>query len=82
MKWDDWKKYLVELIGTLALVLIGCGSAVIAGEHIGFQGISFAFGLTVLAMVYAIGPISGCHINRSEERRVGKECRSRWSPYH
>lgn len=63
MKWDDWKKYLVELIGTLALVLIGCGSAVIAGEHIGFQGISFAFGLTVLAMVYAIGPISGCHIN-------------------
>jgi aquaporin Z len=45
------------------LVLIGCGSAVIAGGHIGFAGISFAFGLTVLAMVYAIGPISGCHIN-------------------
>ena len=57
------KKYLAELIGTLALVLVGCGSAVIAGNHIGFTGISFAFGLTVLVMVYAIGNISGCHIN-------------------
>ncbi len=57
------KKYSAELIGTLALVLIGCGSAVIAGEFIGFYGIAFAFGLTVLAMVYAIGNISGCHIN-------------------
>jgi len=57
------KKYLAELIGTLALVLIGCGSAVIAGQYIGFAGIAFAFGLIVLAMVYAIGNISGCHIN-------------------
>jgi aquaporin Z len=57
------KKYIAELIGTLALVLIGCGSAVIAGKFIGFSGIAFAFGLTVLAMVYAIGNISGCHIN-------------------
>src|SRR4030042_4409763 len=57
------KKYTAELIGTLALGLIGCGSAVIAGNHIGFAGISFAFCLTVLAMVYAIGNISGCHIN-------------------
>jgi len=63
MKWEDWKKYLLELLGTLSLVLIGCGSAVIAGQYIGFQGISLAFGLTVLAMVYAIGPITGCHIN-------------------
>jgi aquaporin Z len=50
----DWKKYLAELLGTAALVLVGCGSAVIAGSHIGFMGIAFAFGLTVLAMVYAI----------------------------
>ena len=57
------KKYVAELIGTFALVLIGCGSAVIAGRYIGFLGISFAFGLTVLVMVYAIGNISGCHIN-------------------
>jgi aquaporin Z len=57
------KKYWAELIGTFALVLIGCGSAVIAGKYIGFMGISFAFGLTVLVMVYAIGNISGCHIN-------------------
>lgn len=57
------KKYMAELIGTFVLVLIGCGSAVIAGKAIGFAGISFAFGLAVLAMVYAIGSISGCHIN-------------------
>lgn len=57
------KKYLAELIGTFVLVLMGCGSAVIAGPHIGFMGISFAFGLSVLIMVYSIGPISGCHIN-------------------
>jgi aquaporin Z len=57
------KKYWAELIGTFALVLIGCGAAVIAGKYIGFLGISFAFGLTVLAMCYAIGSISGCHIN-------------------
>lgn len=60
---NDMKKYFVELIGTFALVFIGCGSAVIAGQYIGFLGISFAFGLTVLAMVYSIGNISGCHIN-------------------
>jgi aquaporin Z len=57
------KKYLAELIGTFVLVLIGCGSADIAGSQIGFYGISFAFGIAVLAMVYAIGSISGCHIN-------------------
>jgi aquaporin Z len=57
------KKYWAELIGTLILVLMGCGSAVIAGGYIGFLGIAFAFGLAVLAMVYAIGNVSGCHIN-------------------
>jgi len=57
------KKYIAELIGTFILVLGGCGSAVIAGQHIGFLGIALAFGLTVLIMAYAIGNISGCHIN-------------------
>ncbi len=57
------KKYTAELIGTLVLVLIGCGSAIIAGQYIGVYGVAFAFGLAVLAMVYAIGSISGCHIN-------------------
>ncbi|SYZ73861.1 Aquaporin Z [Candidatus Zixiibacteriota bacterium] len=57
------KKYLAELIGTFVLVLMGCGSAVIAGAHIGFLGIALTFGLSVLVMVYCIGPISGCHIN-------------------
>jgi aquaporin Z len=58
------KKYVVELIGTMVLVLMGCGSAVIAGAYLGGTlGISFAFGLAVIAMVYTIGAISGCHIN-------------------
>ena len=57
------KKYLAELIGTFVLVFGGCGSAVLAGERIGFLGVSIAFGLTLLTMAYAIGPISGCHIN-------------------
>jgi len=57
------KKYAAELTGTFVLVLMGCGSAVLAGSAIGYMGISFAFGLSVLAMVYAIGGISGCHIN-------------------
>ena len=57
------KKYLAELIGTFVLVLMGCGSAVLAGSEIGFVGISFAFGLSLLALVYAIGGVSGCHVN-------------------
>ena len=57
------KKYIAEMIGTFVLVFGGCGSAVLAGEKIGFLGVSIAFGLTLLSMAYAIGPISGCHIN-------------------
>ena len=64
------QKYTAELIGTMVLVLMGCGSAVIAGHNLtgglagnGIVGISLAFGISVLVMVYAIGPISGCHIN-------------------
>jgi aquaporin Z len=57
------KRYAAELIGTFVLVFGGCGSAVLAGGKIGFAGVAFAFGLSLLAMVYTIGPISGCHIN-------------------
>lgn len=57
------KKYAAELVGTFVLVFGGVGSAVLAGTHIGFIGVAFAFGLSLLAMAYAIGPISGCHIN-------------------
>lgn len=61
------KKYIAEFIGTLWLVLGGCGSAVLAAAYpelgIGFVGVALAFGLTVLTMAYAIGHISGCHLN-------------------
>jgi len=61
------RKYVAESIGTFWLVLGGCGSAVLAGAFpelgIGFLGVSLAFGLTVLTMAYAIGHISGCHLN-------------------
>ena len=60
---SDTTKYLAELIGTFVLVFIGCGSAVVAGKEVGFLGIALAFGIAVLVMVYAIGSISGCHIN-------------------
>ncbi|KAB8033626.1 aquaporin Z [Fluviispira multicolorata] len=63
----DLKKLFAEFIGTFWLVLGGCGSAVLAAGFpqlgIGFVGVSFAFGLTVLTMAYSIGAISGCHLN-------------------
>ncbi len=69
------RKYFAELFGTFVLVLVGCGSAVFAAASvatigdssyhigIGYLGVSVAFGVSVLVMVYAVGPISGCHIN-------------------
>lgn len=57
------KRYIAELIGTMVLVLFGCGSAAIAGSVLGYLGIALAFGLSVVAMAYVIGDISGCHIN-------------------
>jgi len=63
----DSKKMFAEFFGTFWLVLGGCGSAVLAanfpGLGIGFVGVALAFGLTVLTMAYAIGHISGCHLN-------------------
>lgn len=64
------KKYIAEMVGTMVLVLMGCGSAVFAGSTagavsagVGTLGVAFAFGLSVVAMAYTIGGISGCHIN-------------------
>ena len=61
------KKLTAEFIGTFWLVLGGCGAAVLAAAFpdvgIGLLGVSFAFGLTVLTMAFAIGHISGCHLN-------------------
>lgn len=61
------KKYFAELIGTMTLVLTGCGSAVFLGCDVNAPatiiGVALAFGLSVVAMAYCIGGISGCHIN-------------------
>jgi aquaporin Z len=61
------RKLVAELIGTFWLILGGCGSAVLAaafpGLGIGFAGVALAFGLTVMTMAFAIGHISGCHLN-------------------
>jgi aquaporin Z len=64
---ENAKKYVAEVIGTFWLTFAGCGSAVIAAAFpqvgIGLVGVSFAFGLSVVTMAYAIGHISGCHLN-------------------
>src|SRR5579862_5424297 len=61
------KRFMAEFIGTLWLVLGGCGSAVLAAAFpslgIGFVGVALAFGLTVLTMAYAVGHVSGAHFN-------------------
>lgn len=57
------RRATAEFLGTFWLVFGGCGSAVLAGHLIGVPGIALAFGLTVLTMAYAIGHISGCHLN-------------------
>lgn len=63
VKGRAMKPFLAEFLGTFWLVLGGCGSAILAGGAIGCHGIALAFGLTVLTMAYAIGHVSGCHLN-------------------
>jgi aquaporin Z len=79
------KKYLAESIGTMVLVLLGCGSAVFAGSAagavatgVGTLGVAFAFGLAVIAMAYTIGNISGCHINPAITLGVALSGRMSW----
>lgn len=57
------KKYLAECFGTMFLVLMACGSAVLAGPQIGVLGIGLCFGLVLVCLCYCIGNISGCHVN-------------------
>ena len=60
---ENYKKYLAEAIGTMFLVLLACGSAVLAGPSIGGYGVGVCFGLVLICLCYCIGNISGCHVN-------------------
>ncbi|MGW4615499.1 aquaporin [Rhodococcus triatomae] len=60
---SDIKKYIAEAIGTFVLVFVAVGTAVVAGDKVGNLGVALAFGLTLLFLVYSIGPVSGCHVN-------------------
>ena len=69
------KKYLAEMIGTMVLVLMGCGTAVSLNcgvDAASVVGTAVAFGLAVVAMAYTIGGVSGCHINRLSSKKVWK----------
>ncbi len=63
MDQSSMKKYLAECLGTFTLTFFGCGTAAIAGATVGTVGIALAFGLSIVCMAFAIGHISGCHIN-------------------
>jgi len=62
---NSFKKYIAELVGTAVLVFMGCGSAVLLGCAVpgGHLAVALAFGLSIIAMAYVIGNVSGCHIN-------------------
>ncbi|PRZ42982.1 aquaporin Z [Antricoccus suffuscus] len=60
---NAWRSYLAEFVGTGILVMAGVGAAVLGGTGVGHLGVALAFGLTLTFLVYAIGPISGCHVN-------------------
>lgn len=72
------RKLLAEFLGTFVLVLFGCGAAILAGSYIGYAGIAFAFGLAVLVMAYAVGPISGGHFNPAVTFGLAMAKRTPW----
>ncbi len=79
-------KFAAEFVGTLTLVLFGCGAAVLGADHVGQLGIALAFGFAIVAMAYGIGPISGCHVNPAVSlamfvagRMTGKQMIIHWA---
>lgn len=60
---EDARIAVAELVGTMVLVIGGCGTAVLAADRVGVAGVATAFGLSLLVLAYTIGPISGCHVN-------------------
>ncbi|BAK43576.1 aquaporin [Eggerthella sp. YY7918] len=85
MEASPIKKYGAECLGTFVLTLFGCGSAAVAGATLGTLGIAFAFGLSIIAMAFVIGNISGCHINPAvsfglflDKRLSGKDLIGYW----
>ncbi len=85
MEVSPVKKYSAEAFGTFVLTLFGCGSAAIAGATLGSLGIAMAFGLSIVAMAFVIGNVSGCHINPAvslglflDKRLSGKDLIGYW----
>lgn len=85
MEVSSVKKYAAEAFGTFVLTLFGCGSAAVAGATLGTLGIALAFGLSIIAMAFVIGNVSGCHINPAvslglflDKRLSGKDLVGYW----